>query len=120
MKIKLLSSIALALILTACASTKPANVMPLAGGQYKTTGLGAAQEDAQKAALDAAEETCAKRKMRHVVQNESTAYKGVVSEDTNRNLGTVSAVLSWTKFGGFPSLQADDDYQVTLTFTCES
>lgn len=120
MKIKRLSSLALALILTACASSKPANVMPLAGGQYKTTGMGAAQDDAQKAALDAAAETCGKRNLRHVVLNESTAYKGVVSEETNKNMQAVSAVLSWTRFRGIPTLSGDDDYQVTLTFTCES
>jgi hypothetical protein len=120
MKMQHVSTIALALILTACASTKPANVMPLTGGQYKTTGMAASQDDAQKAALDAAAETCSKRNLRHVVQNETTAYKGVVSEDTNKNLQAVSAVLSWTRFRGIPTLSGDDDYQVTLTFTCES
>ncbi|WP_237772487.1 hypothetical protein [Herbaspirillum robiniae] len=117
MKIKLLSSITLALILTACASTKPANVMPMAGGQYRTTGFGEAENDAQGAALKAATATCDKAGKRLEVTSSQTKYKGVVSESTNRNLNAANTLAGYV--GGFvPTLSDDNDYEVTLQFTC--
>jgi len=91
----------------------------MAGGNYKTTGIGESKEDALKTALASTESTCGKRSMRHVISNEETTYKGVVSEGANRPLNKVGELAS---FAGawLPSLGGDDDYHVTLAFTCES
>jgi len=117
MRLQHLSSVALALILSACASTKPANVMPMAGGQYRTTGFGEAENDAQGAALKAATAQCEKIGKRLEVSSSQTKYKGVVSESTNRNLQAASNLASYVG-GWVPTLSDDNDYEVTLTFAC--
>ncbi|MET3071999.1 hypothetical protein [Herbaspirillum seropedicae] len=117
MKIKFLSSLGLALILTACASSKPANVMPMAGGQYRTTGFGESENDAQAAALKAADAACNKQGKRFEVVNSQTKYKGVVSESTNRNLKAAGDLAAWAG-SWVPTLSGDDDYEVTLLFSC--
>jgi hypothetical protein len=117
MKIKLLSSVALALTLTACSTTKPANVLPLAGGQYKTTGFGGDENAAQGAAIKAAQSECDKQSKRLEVTSSQTKYKGVVSEETNQNLATASKIASYAGIW-VPTLADDNDYEVTLQFTC--
>lgn len=117
MKIKLLSSLALALILTACASSKPANVMPMAGGQFRTTGFGEDENAAQGAAIKAAQAACDKQSRRLEVVSTQTKYKGVVSEETNKNLATAGKLASYVG-AWVPTLTDDNDYEVTLQFTC--
>jgi len=117
MKIKFLSSIALALILTACSTSKPPNVLPLSAGQYKTTGFGEDENAAEGAAIKAATEACEKQKRRLEVASREVKYKGAVSEETSKNLKTLSTVASFA--GVFlPTLKDDNDYEVTLQFTC--
>lgn len=105
------------MLLTACAATT-ANIVPMAGGAYKTTGFGESENEAQGAALTAAASTCSKASKRHVISNQETKYKGTVSEQTNRALNKAGDLAS---FAGvwIPGLGGDDDYQVTLTFSCE-
>ncbi|MGL5181204.1 hypothetical protein [Herbaspirillum huttiense] len=117
MKMQHLSAITLALILSACASTKPANVMPMAGGQYRTTGFGEDENAAQGAALKAAQAACEKQSRRLEVVSTQTKYKGVVSEDTNKNLATAGKLASYVG-AWVPTLTDDNDYEVTLQFTC--
>lgn len=81
MKMKYLASISLAFLMTACAS-KQANVVPMSGGTFRTTGFGESENEAQAAALKVAESTCTKASKHHVVASEQMKYKGVVSEAT--------------------------------------
>ncbi|WP_343741815.1 hypothetical protein [Herbaspirillum huttiense] len=117
MKMQHLSTVALALILTACASTKPANVLPMAGGQYKTTGFGIDENAAQGSAIKAATAACDKQNKRLEVTSTQTKYKGAVSEETNQNINTANKIAA---FAGIwvPTLADDADYEVTLQFTC--
>lgn len=107
-----------ALALAGCASTKPANVVPQANGVYKVTGIAATENDALQSALKTAEATCEKRNLRHVVSDQITMYKGVVSQDTNK---TVNKAQELAVYAGLwiPTLSGDSDYEVALTFTCE-
>jgi len=117
MNMKYLASITLALLVTACAS-KPANVVPMAGGTFRTTGFGESENDAQSAALKVAETTCSKSSKRHVVSNEQMKYKGLVSESTNKVLNKTGDLAAYVG-AWVPGLGSDDDYEVTLTFACE-
>ncbi len=119
MKPTYVAAITLAVLLTACASTKPANVVPLAAGAFRTTGFGESENEAQAAALKVAASTCSKASKRHVITAEQTKYKGVVSEATNRNLNKVGELASYAG-AWIPGLGGDDDYEVTLTFSCEA
>jgi|SRR5450830_1339026 len=117
MNMKYLAPITLALLVTACASSKPANVVPLAGGTFRTTGFGESENEAQSAALKVAESTCSKSNKRHVISAEQTKYKGVVSESTNRALNKAGDLASYVG-AWVPGLGGDDDYEVTLMFSC--
>lgn len=119
MKVKFAAVASLALILTACASTQPANVLPMAGGQYRTTGIGESEREAQGAAIKAAETTCGKQSKRPEVSNSQTKYKGVVSEGTNRALNKAGELAAYAG-AWVPGLSGDDDYEVSLTFACAS
>ena len=118
MKIKYLPLIALAILLTACAS-KQANVMPLSGGAFRTTGFGESENEAQTAALKVAASTCSKASKHHVVTGEQTKYKGIVSESTNKVLNKTGDLAAYVG-AWVPGLGSDDDYEVTLTFACEA
>nr|WP_198984915.1 hypothetical protein [Herbaspirillum sp. ASV7] len=117
MKAKFAAVASLSLILAACASTQPANVVPMAGGQYRTTGIAETERDAEAAAVKAADATCAKQGKRPEVSDSKTKYKGVVSEDANRNINKAGELAASVGVW-LPGLSGDDDYQVSLTFAC--
>lgn len=91
--------------------------MPMAGGQYRTTGFGEAENDAQGAALKAATATCEKAGKRLEVTSSQTKYKGVVSESTNQNIAAANKLAAYAG-AWIPTLSDDNDYEVTLLFSC--
>jgi hypothetical protein len=119
MKSKYLISIALITMIAGCASGPTPNVVPMAGGTYRTTGFGESENDAQSAALKSANSTCGKSGGQLTVSTEQTKYKGVVSETSNRNLNKLSSLAE--NFGALiPTLGGNDDYEVMMTFVCKS
>ncbi len=119
MKPLFLSGLLAALTLTACATT-PKNplVLARADNSYETIGQGKTRTQALSQALDNARSTC--RSQQPIIQNEQTRYQGVISEQTGRvieQVGTVvGAITGQRDLGG--RLARDDDYEVTLKFTC--
>jgi hypothetical protein len=115
-----------ALILTlaavsGCASAPDiGNVIPMEGGIYQGDGMGASSESAMKSALYTAEATCKQQRKRHVIVSQKTQYKGVVSQETNRAIDGAAQALANLTGKWTPSLSNDDDYQISLTFKCES
>lgn len=121
MKKSLIIAASIAALLTGCASgPKMGNIIPQAGGVYQVVTSGESKDEALKSALFSAESTCKERKMRHVVTSQKTAYKGMVSEDANRTINKAADIASTLSGGWIPTLSNDDDYQMTLGFTCES
>lgn len=118
---KTLLTVSTILALAGCASTpEMGNVIPQAGGIYQVAGLAESNEIALKSALYSAETTCKAQRKRHVVTGKQTKYKGTVSEDTNRSVNSAAQVLANVTGKWVPTLSNDDDYQITLTFTCEA
>jgi glycine/D-amino acid oxidase-like deaminating enzyme len=91
--------------------------MPMAGGQYRTTGFGEDENAAQGAALKAAQAACDKQSRRLEVVSTQTKYKGVVSESTNQNIAAANKIAAYAG-AWVPTLSDDNDYEVTLQFTC--
>lgn len=107
--------------LAGCASTpKLGNVMPMEGGVYQVDGVGGDNDEAMKSALYSAETTCKGQNKHHVVTGQKTAYKGIVSQDTNRAIDTVAQAAFAATGKILPTLSDDTDYRVTLTFKCEA
>jgi len=104
-----------------CASTPDiGNVIPMEGGIYQGDGTGPSSESAMKSALYTAEATCKQQRKRHVIVSQKTQYKGVVSKETNRTIDSAAQVLANMTGKMIPTMSNDDDYQISLTFKCES
>lgn len=119
MKKTLFATTALAFTLAGCASAPTmGNVIPEAGDHYQAIGLGSSSDAALTMALYTAENTCKPRHMRHVVTGQQTQYRGVLSENASRAVDTLSQTVSSLAHAWVPTLSRNDDYQITLSFTC--
>lgn len=113
---KKLLMICCTIALAGCIAT--GQTIPKANGQYLAIGKGASKTAARDVVLKTASKTCKNQNKRHVMGNdEVTTYKGIVSEDTNRN---VNAVLDIAAYAGVyaPGLSSKEDYEMTMEFTC--
>lgn len=107
-------------IFSGCAATpKLGNVIPQAGGKYEVVTTGSSNDEALKSALFSAEATCKERQMRHIISSQSTSYKGLVSEDSNKAMDKAAEVLAAVTGSWIPTLSGDKDYQVKLGFSCD-
>lgn len=120
MSLKTLTAMgAVALTLTACASTSSTNpVIMRADSTLETTGLGETKLKAQEVALTTAKKQCGGKSV--VVIEDQITYNGVLDEKTGRvieqGMGVVGAI-----FGnpiGLPKLSRNDDYEYQLKFQC--
>ena len=107
------------LMLAACAS-RQRNVIPLEGGMYSVTGLGANSDVALRSALNSARATCKPQQKHHIVTDQTMQYKGIVSQDANRALDNAAQKIADATGRFVPTISNDDDYRLTLTFKCES
>lgn len=106
--------------LSGCAvSPKMGNIIPQAGGKYQVITNGASRDEALKSALFSAESTCKERDMRHIISAQSTNYKGMVSEDANKTMDRAASIVAAVTGTWIPTLSDDEDYQMTLDFSCE-
>lgn len=117
------STVAVALVLTACASNPTTSLaIQKQNNQYEVTGVGKSNLISKNNAITAANNACGK-KATPVVIDEKTEYngalKGVVDEETGQLIQAATSVLG-TLTGNRGSLARDDDYQTVLTFTCRA
>lgn len=116
---KIIASAISALLLASCATEMPiANVVPKPNNLYDVQTSAATQDDAMQYALYSAAVTCRERNMRHVVTKQKTQYKGAVSENLNKSINRFAALASTTR-RNVPTLSTDEDYVVSLEFTCQ-
>lgn len=120
MKIKLAAAVALIALTAGCASEQMGNVIPKPNNRYDVVGKGASEDDAMQMSLKTAEATCKSRNMRHVVLGHQTKYKGLVSEQTNKVINTGASIIAALSTKAVPTLSDEDDYQVTMEFSCEA
>lgn len=99
-----------------CVTTPPpiGTVIPRADGLYQTYANAYTRTEAMDAALYNAEGTCKKQQKRHIVLDQTIAYKGKVSESANDTIKKIGFLA------GASFLTSDNDYQVQLDFKCES
>lgn len=112
-----------AVLLSACASN-PTETLAIQkpDNQYEVSGLGKTQIIAKNNAIAAANKTCGKNSA-PVLLDEKAQYngalKGVVDEQTGQLIHAASSVLG-SVIGTKNTLERDTDYQVTLSFSCNS
>lgn len=110
-----------ATVLAGCASPPGiGNVIPAAGGHYPIIGVDSSSAIAMKPALCTAETTCKPLCMHRIVTGQQTLYRGAHSESANRPASSVTDAAASLTHIWIPSLSTDDDYQITLSLTCEA
>ncbi|WP_374665041.1 hypothetical protein [Acinetobacter sp.] len=122
-QILICTSIASALLLSACASTPTQSLaIQKADNQYEVTGVGKSALISKNNAISAANSTCGKNAV-PVITDEKSEYngalKGVLDEKTGQMVQAAASVLG-TITGTNGNLNKDDDYQTVLTFTCRA
>lgn len=117
----IITTLAFSALASGCASKPPkSTVIPLTGGTYQSIGFGPTENYALRSSLRSAATTCKDMQKRHVVTNQQTAYKGMVSEDTNRTLNKAAELAEAVSMRTIPTLSSKDDYRVTISFICEA
>ena len=118
------TSIASALLLSACASNAPTQSLAIqkANNQYEVTGVGKSALISKNNAISAANSACGKNAT-PVITDEKSEYsgalKGVFDEKTGQMVQAAASVLG-SITGNSGNLSKDDDYQTVLTFTCQA
>ncbi|MEN9429434.1 MAG: hypothetical protein RJA86_293 [Pseudomonadota bacterium] len=116
---------AIATLLTACASstptsmTLPSHTLMKEGGIYQTSGYGLLQDDSEKSATFNANQSCAIFKKMPVVSKMESKYQGTVGEDVNKTVTMVSGILKSVTGKNYGTTATDKDYKTTLEFRCQ-
>lgn len=96
------------------------NVIPLEGDNYEVITIDRNRDEVLKKALYSAEVTCKRRRMRHIVLDHRTEYRGVLSEDMRPTAEKAQKVFERATGTTLPDLAEDDDYRTTMRFRCEA
>ncbi|MGZ8262162.1 MAG: hypothetical protein ACXW11_07220 [Methylotenera sp.] len=107
-------------ILSGCASTpKMGNVIPAENDLYQVVSIGKSEDIALASALYSAETTCKQRRLRHIVLNHKTEYKGVIAEGANQTIDKALEIILRETGKEAPTLSGENDYRTTMQFRCE-
>lgn len=107
----------LALCLAGCASAPSVSVIPLEDGGFRAVSMGQNEQQALNGSLQVAQSTCRDRQQRHVVNNVETRFRGAWSHPRDRR-EQAEQLADYVSSPTFPSLEANDDYEVKLQFKC--
>ncbi len=113
----LTSSLAAALLLSACQSTPSSPVIQRANSTFETTGMGVTKVKAQQNAIDSAGKTCRSKQV--VIVEDKVKYNGILDERAGRLLGQVGSVVGSVLGKASPDLSRNDDYEYTINFRCQ-
>lgn len=106
--------------LAACTTVpEMGNVIPGENGLYRVIATGESEKIALQSALHSAEATCKGRGQRHIVIDQRTEYRGIVSETTMQAIEQAQRVFSAGTGQSLPRLAGEEDYRITLQFRCE-
>ena len=106
-------------VLTGCATSKMGNVIPAENDLYQVISVGKSEDAALASALYSAETTCKQRRLRHIVLNHKTEYKGMISGDAGETVEKVLEIILKETGKEAPSVSGENDYRTTMQFKCE-
>ncbi len=107
----------LALFMAGCASAPSVSVLPLEDGSFRAVSVGQNEQQALNSSLQVAQSTCRDRRLQHVVSNVETRFRGAWSRPRDRR-EQAEQLADYVSAPTFPSLEANDDYEVKLQFKC--
>lgn len=111
--------LSLPVVLAACSLTPPPSVslIPLEDGSYRTISIAQNEQQALAGSLQVAQSTCRELKLQHVVSSVDTRFRGAWSNPHDRQ-EQAAQLGAYVSSPTFPSLEANDDYEVKLKFKC--
>jgi hypothetical protein len=105
--------------LSGCAANpKMGNVIPAEHDLYQVISVGKTAEIALASALYSAASTCKQRRLRHIVLDHKTTYKGMMAEGSAATIDKALAIILMQTGEQLPKLAADDDYRTSMQFKC--
>ena len=118
--LKPLMGLALAgFVLSGCATTPNATTaIQRENNQFDVTGLGKTRVLAMNNAVSVANKTC--KSSSAVIMNEQVKYNGIVDEKTGRMIDQAAGVFGVLTGTKTAQVSRDDDYEVTLRFSCKA
>lgn len=105
------------LSISACSSTPMVSVMPMEDGSFKTVATADTEPAALNSSLHIAESTCRERNLRHMIMNVNTRFRGMPARSADP-MEQPAELARYVNSPTFPSLSANDDYEVKLQFRC--
>ncbi len=114
-----ISSAIAILSLSACTTMQPpmVSVMPMEDGSYKAISTAENEQLALSGSLRSAESTCSDRHLHHLITSVNTRFRGMPAR-TEDPTQQAAALVRYVNAPTFPSLTANDDYEVKLQFIC--
>lgn len=115
-----------AVVVASGCSTAQVRVMPGSDGVNRVVSRDIERDDAEEAAVEAANEYCANRKLQAVFLKDETKYTGQMDENTRntiRNGSAIAMVLGSSTMGtagqvGY-GMTSDRDYKSEVVFKCK-
>lgn len=108
-----------ATIIAGCTTTKMGNVIPAENDLYQVISIGKTADAALASALYSADTTCKQRRLRHIVLNHKTEYKGMISSDAGEAIEKVLEMILKETGKEIATASTDKDYRTTMQFKCE-
>lgn len=105
------------LLVSACSSAPVVSLMPMEDGSFKTISTAENEQAALNGALHTADSTCRDLKLRHLVTNVNTRFRGMPARSDDP-MQQSTELARYVNTPTFPSLNANDDYEVKLQFKC--
>lgn len=107
-------------VLSGCAATpKLGNVIPTENDLYQVISIGKTADASLASALYSAETTCKQRRLRHIVLEHKTEYKGVISESAGQVIDKALEIILRETGEKAPTVSEENDYRTTMQFKCE-
>ncbi|MBN9473195.1 MAG: hypothetical protein J0H72_04070 [Burkholderiales bacterium] len=107
------------LCLLAACSSAPAklSLLPLEDGSYRGVAIAASESQALNGSLGLATSTCLGLELRHVVADTQMRFRGPALRAAERR-GLAAGLATYVSAPAFPSLDANDDYEIDIHFKC--
>jgi len=106
-------------LVVACSSAPQVSVIPMADGDYRAVAFAQSERQALEGSLAVAASTCRDREMRQLVTHVDTRFRGAWSSPRDRK-DQAAQLAEYVSKPTFPSLEANDDFEVKLQFRCVS
>ncbi|MCA1325632.1 hypothetical protein [Herbaspirillum sp. alder98] len=113
----LFAALACLLLVPGCSTAPQVSLIPQEDGAFRTVAFAPTEQLALDGSLAVAASTCRDRQQRHVVSGIDTRFRGAWSNPRDHK-DQAEQLSAYVSAPTFPSLNANDDYEVKIQFRC--